>query len=118
MIPKPGKTETRPLSVGNPREKIIQKATLLVLEQIWENDFSNNSYGFRAKKTIHQALHHLYYNGSPYHWVIQGDISKCFDRIPHQIILKCLAKKVKCEKTINLIRKLISAGHFDPQSGN
>lgn len=118
MIPKPGKTETRPLSVGNPREKIIQKAILLVLEQIWEDDFSNNSYGFRANKTLHQALHHLYYNGSPYHWVIQGEISKCFDRIPHQIILDCLAKKVKCEKTINLIRKLISAGHRDPKSGN
>lgn len=118
MIPKLGKTETRALSVGNPRRKIIQKAIFLILELIWEPTFSKDSYGFRTNRTLHQALHHLYYNGSPYQWVIQGDISKCFDRIPHQKILDAIEKKVKCAKTISLIKKLITAGHIDPESGD
>lgn len=66
MIPKPGKKELRPLGKGNPREKIVQKALALVLESIWEKIFSDNSYGFRPKKSLHQALYQLYRNGAIY----------------------------------------------------
>ena len=68
MIPKLGNKELRPLSVGNPREKkkIIQKALTVLLEAIWEEKFSNNSYGFRPGKSLHQALFQLYRNGGPY----------------------------------------------------
>lgn len=56
-------------------------------------------------------------NGSPYQWVIQGDISKCFDRIPHEKIIKCLEEKIKCHKTLVLIRKTLTIGHIDPETG-
>lgn len=116
LIPKPGKTELRPLSVGNPREKIIQKALTVLLEEIWEPKFSENSYGFRPGKSLQQALFQLYRNGSSYQWVIQGDISKCFDKIPHDIIMKRIETVIKCDKTLQLIRKSLTAGYLDPET--
>jgi retron-type reverse transcriptase len=64
MIPKPGKTELRPLSVGSPRDKIVQKALALILEEIWEKQFLDCSYGYRPNKTLQQALYQIYRNGS------------------------------------------------------
>lgn len=117
MIPKPGKNELRPLSVGNPREKIVQKALTVLLESIWDDKFSKNSYGFRPGKTLKQALYQLYRNGSAYQWVIQGDISKCFDKIPHHIIMRCLETNLTCDKTLQLIRKSLTAGFIEPETG-
>jgi group II intron reverse transcriptase/maturase len=117
MIPKPGKKELRPLSVANPRDKIIQKAITVVLEAIWEKKFSNDSYGFRPERYLHQALYQLYRNGSNYQWVVQGDISKCFDKIPHKIINNIIESTVTCDKTLILIRKSLTAGYIDPDNG-
>ena len=117
MIPKPGKKELRPLSVGNPREKIVQKALTMLMETIWDEKFSDNSYGFRPGKSLHQALYQLYRNGSEYNWVIQGDISKCFDKIPHKVIMKCIESNTVCDKTLQLIRKSLTAGYIDPENG-
>lgn len=117
LIPKPGKKELRPLSVGSPREKIVQKAITIVLEEIWEKKFSPNSYGFRPKKNLHQALYQIYRNGSAYNWVIQGDISKCFDMIPHSTILNIIQNKIKCDKTVQLVNKSLKAGYIDPKTG-
>lgn len=117
MAPKPGNKELRPLTIVNPREKIVQKAIQVVLEALWEPEFLECSYGFSPLKTLHQALYQLYRNGSSYKWVIQGDISKCFDKIPHQITMKLIQIKVKCEKTLQLIKKSLVAGHIDPLTG-
>jgi group II intron reverse transcriptase/maturase len=117
MIPKPGKKELRPLNVANPREKIIQKAITVTLEAIWEKTFSNNSYGFRPNTSLHQALYQIYRKGSNYPWVIQGDISKCFDMIPHKVIENIIGKKIICNKTMQLIRKSLTAGYIDQETG-
>lgn len=114
LIPKPGKSENRPLGIGSPRDKIIQKAISAILESIWEKSFLDVSYGFRPGKSLHQALYKLYRNGSNYQWVIQGDISKCFDQIPHKKIREVIQKKVQCQKTLKLINKSLSAGYIDP----
>jgi retron-type reverse transcriptase len=49
--------------------------------------------------------------------VIQGDISKCFEKIPHKILLKCIESNTTCDKTLQLIRKSLKAGYIDPNSG-
>jgi group II intron reverse transcriptase/maturase len=116
-IPKAGKKELRPLSVGNPRDKIIQKAITVVLEAIWVDKFSDDSYGIRPKRSLQQALYQLYRNGSNYQWVVQGDISKCFDKIPHEIISKIIKSTVICDKTLLLIKKSLIAGYIDPDNG-
>lgn len=117
MILKPGKKELRPLSITNPREKIVQKALNTLMENIWEDKFSDNSYGFRPDRSLQQALYKIYRNGAPHQWVIQGDISKCFDKIPHSIIMKSMGKVTICDKTLQLIKKSLTAGHIDPESG-
>ena len=64
MIPKgPGKTGERPLSIANPREKIVQKALAMLLEFIYEPIFLNNSHGFRPNKGVHTALKQLHTQG-------------------------------------------------------
>ena len=117
MIPKPGKTEKRPLSVGNPRDKIVQKAISVVLEAIWESEFLDSSYGFRPNKSLHQSLYQLHHKGATFQWVIQGDISKCFDEIPHNKILQLVGEKIVCQKTISLLKNSLTAGYLDPENG-
>jgi len=63
MIPKPGKKEERPLGVGAPREKIIQKGMQILLETIYESEFLDCSHGFRPNKSTHSALRPLYLKG-------------------------------------------------------
>ena len=114
MIPKPGKTELRPLGVSSPREKIVQKAIEIVLTAIFEEIFLDCSHGFRPGRSCHTALKHLQLkigNTSSYSWVIEGDIKGCFDNIPHNMIIKGISRKVDCPATLNLIKKILSAGY-------
>lgn len=59
----------------------------------------------------------LYRNGASYSWVIQGDISKCLEKIPHSIIMRCIESYTSCDKTLQLIRKSLTAGYIDPVTG-
>ena len=117
LIPK-GKSQTRPLGINSLREKIVQKALSIILEQIWENIFLNTSHGFRPNRSVHTALLQLYLKCGNYSWVIQGDISKCFDEIPHKIIMDILGKTIKCTRSLELIKKCISTGYVDPKLGS
>jgi group II intron reverse transcriptase/maturase len=115
LIPKKDGS-TRPLGVANPREKVLQKAMTMVLEAIYEPVFSDSSHGFRPKRSCHSALHQLYLKvKSGYSWVIEGDISKCYDKIPHIVILNCLQEKIECEKFLTLIKRFLQAGYLDPK---
>ena len=115
-IPKPN-GKMRVLGIGSPREKIVQKALEMVLSRIWEPMFSESSHGYRPSRSIKTALFELFKHGNNYTWVIQGDISKCFDRIPHDVILREVAREVGCERTIRLIRKMLSSGTKDLRTG-
>ena len=63
IIPKPGKPEGRPLGVGAPREKIVQKGLQIILEAIYEPKFRNCSHGFRPNRSTHSALRPIYLKG-------------------------------------------------------
>jgi group II intron reverse transcriptase/maturase len=119
-IPKAFKPGTPPsfrtLSINYPRDKIVQKAIQLVLECIWEPKFSDKNNGFRPGISVKSALYQLFLHGDNYSWVIQGDISKCFDRIPHEIIMENLRRHVGCEYTLRLIKKALTCGSMEPDS--
>jgi group II intron reverse transcriptase/maturase len=109
-IPK-GKSQRRPLGIPTVRDRIVQAAVAQVLEAIYEPVFRNCSYGFRpGKSTIHTLRHmaRAYRAGAT--WIIEGDLVKCFDRLPHRVILNCLRKRVKDERFIDLIRRMLQAG--------
>ena len=114
-IPKPEKSELRPLGISNPRQKIVQKAIDMVLNVIFEEVFLDCSHGFRPEKGCHSALKRLQLsigNPSAYSWVIEGDIQKCFPSIPHIEIIKGLRKRIDCPATIRLIKRLLSSGYI------
>nr|AYE93245.1 hypothetical protein C0995_000107 [Termitomyces sp.] len=115
-IPK-ANGKTRPLGIGSPRDKIVQKALHAILEAIYEPVFLDCSYGFRPNRSTNSALRKIYMTGNKYSWVIQGDITKCLDEIPHSVIMKLIKQKMKDPRVLEIIAKFLSAGHIDP-SGN
>ena len=109
-IPK-GKNQRRGLGIPSIRDRIVQAAVAQVLEAIYEPIFRNCSYGFRPGRSTIHALRHVarsYRTGAT--WAIEGDLQKCFDSLPHGVILNCLRKRIKDERFIDLIRRMLQAG--------
>ena len=90
MIPKPGTTKRRRLGIPTARDRTVQAALKLVLEPIFEADFEPCSYGFRPKRRARDAIAEIVYLASPprnYEWVLEGDITACFDEIDHTALM-------------------------------
>jgi len=90
-IPKPGKTEKRPLGIPTMRNRAEQALAKIALEPEWEARFEPNSYGFRSGRSAHDAIEAIF--KSVCHqskFVLDADIRKCFDRINHQALLSKL----------------------------
>lgn len=93
-IPKPGTTEKRPLGIPTIQDRCLQALFKLALEPEWEAKFEPNSYGFRPGRNCHDAVKAVFdslVKGSKY--VLDADISKCFDRISHEYLLDKMALK-------------------------
>ena len=84
LIPKPGSSECRPLAIAAVRDRIVQAAMKIVLEPVFEADFAECSFGFRPKRSTHDALHVLVneaWRGR--RWVVETDIANCLDASSH-----------------------------------
>src|SRR5216684_5456768 len=115
-IPK-GKTGRRALGIPTIRDRIVQAAVAQVLEAIYEPIFRSCSNGFRPRRSTIECLRHVaqaYKAGAT--WIIEGDLVKCFDSIPHGVILDCLRKRIKDERFIDLIRQMLQAGVIEEGS--
>jgi RNA-directed DNA polymerase len=103
-IPKPD-GRLRPLGIPTVRDRIVQMATLLVLEPIFEADFLDSSYGFRPGKSAHQAIdaigQHL---AAGFREVYDADLQGYFDTIPHDQLLKCLRMRVTDRSVLQLVQ--------------
>ena len=102
-IDKPGKSEKRPLGIPTIRDRIVQECMRIVLEPIFEAQFFAHSYGFRPMRDASMALERtkeLVFN-TGYYWIVEGDISKCFDCIDHNILLKRLYQENICQGGIS-----------------
>lgn len=110
---KPDFVEKRSLGIASPKEKIVQKAILLVLESIFEPSFLKNSHGFRPNRGNHTALKMIKSEFHRVPWIIEGSISKCFSEIDHSILLKLLNKRISCDKTLTLINRGLKNGFID-----
>lgn len=116
-IPKPRKTEKRPLTIPSPREKIVQKAVQLVLEGAYEPSFLPYSHGFRPGRGTHTALRMIDQQCKNANWFIEADISKCFDTIDHTTLMGIISERISCDKTKALIRSALEAGYMAPDTG-
>jgi group II intron reverse transcriptase/maturase len=109
-IPK-GKSGRRALGIPSIRDRIVPAAVAEVLAAIYEPIFRDCSYGFRPKRDTIHALRQVaraYQAGAT--WVIEGDLVKCFDSIPHGVIVQCLRKRIKDERFIELVHQMLKAG--------
>jgi RNA-directed DNA polymerase len=108
-IPKPGGGE-RPLGIPTIRDRVIQTAAKLVLEPIFEADFEDNAYGYRPKRGGADAIkevHRLICRG--YTDVVDADLSKYFDTIPHSDLLKSVARRIVDRHVLRLIKLWLKA---------
>ncbi|NEQ87306.1 MAG: group II intron reverse transcriptase/maturase, partial [Moorea sp. SIO2I5] len=102
-IPKPGRTEKRPLGIPTIYDRALQALTKQALEPEWEARFEPNSYGFRPGRSCHDAIEAIFKSISKKpKWVLDADIAKCFDKINHDALLTKL-------NTYPFLRRLIKS---------
>lgn len=116
-IPKANGGE-RPLGIPNIIDRVVAMAVKLVLEPIFEADFDDDSYGFRPECDAHQALATIRESvAAGMVWVVDADVSKCFDTIPHGPLLKTVATRVVDGSMLALLKKLLEAPVLDQRDG-
>jgi len=113
MIPKPGSEEKRPLTIASPRDKIVQKALQQIMEPEYEKIFLESSHGFRPGKGTHTAIRQVESQFQSVRYIIEADFSKAFDNIPHRRLMNILKRKIKCPKTLQLIKSALKAGYVE-----
>ena len=120
-IPKPGKSEKRPLGIPAIMDRIIQECVRIVLEPIMEAQFFKHSYGFRPWRDAHMALERVKDQVSRvgYYWIVEGDISKFFDNVNHTILIKKLWHMgVRDQRVLMIIKAMLKAGIMGEISEN
>jgi group II intron reverse transcriptase/maturase len=110
-IPK-ARGGTRPLGIPTFEDKVLQRAVAMVLEAVYEQDFLDCSYGFRPKRSAHQALDALHDAATwiAGGWVIELDIQKYFDSIDHERLREVLHQRVRDGVILRLLGKWLKAG--------
>ena len=109
-IPKPD-GGTRKLGIPCVVDRLIQQSMLQILQGKWDSTFSENSYGFRPKRSAHQAIAKAQsYLEEGYTWVVDIDLEKFFDRVNHDRLMSTLEKEIEDKRALKLIRGFLNAG--------
>jgi group II intron reverse transcriptase/maturase len=116
-IPKPDGGQ-RPLGIPTVKDRVVQMVALLVLAPIFEADFHPNSYGFRPQRNAHQALDAIIQalrQGKLE--VVDADLSKYFDTIPHDRLMKLVARRISDGSVLHLLRQWLDAPIIEEERG-
>lgn len=112
-IAKKNSSKKRPLGIPSTDDKLVQEVVRMILEAIYEPNFSDNSHGFRPNRSCHTCLGQIkrVYTGTK--WFVEGDIKGCFDNIDHHVLIKIVRKRIKDESFIELLWKFLKAGYLE-----
>jgi RNA-directed DNA polymerase len=122
-IPKPGSTQQRPLGIPTVRDRVVQAATRMAIEPIFEREFAPQSYGFRPGRSCHDALRRVdELLKSGHNQVVDIDIKGYFDAIPHGKLMEKVQEKIADGRVLGLIESFLKAGVMEegverPQGG-
>jgi len=102
----------RPLGIPTVRDRVAQQALLNIMQPIFEPDFHPSSYGYRPGRSCHQAVAkaEMFINKYGLSHVVDMDLSKCFDRLDHELILEGVNRKISDGSVLKLIKKFLGAG--------
>jgi RNA-directed DNA polymerase len=112
MIPKAG-GKLRRLGIPTVADRVVQASLKLVLEPIFEADFLPCSYGFRPKRRAHDAVAEVRYLASrprSYEWIVEGDITACFDEISHPALMARVHARIGDNRVLGLVKAFLKAG--------
>jgi group II intron reverse transcriptase/maturase len=116
-IPK-NNGKKRPLGLPDWSAKLVQEIIRLILEAYYEPRFSEHSHGFRPQRSCATALREIHHGWKGTVWFIEGDISKCFDNLSHELLLSELREHFHDERFIRLIEGLLKAGYMEDWTYN
>lgn len=114
LIPKSSvKSEKRKLIIASPREKVVQKGIEIIFNRYFDPLMSKSSHGFRSTRGVQTAIRQVDSDLQSAKYVVEGDLRKAFDSIPHDKLMSKLKEHIKCVKTQKLIESLLKAGYHD-----
>ncbi|WP_345779321.1 reverse transcriptase/maturase family protein [Photobacterium damselae] len=108
----------RPLGIPTLRDRIVQRAMLMAMEPIWENDYHTLSYSFRPECSVHHAIRTVKLQltnntETRSRWVIEGDLASYFDTVHHRLLMRCVRNRISCNGFNTLLWRFIKAGHVE-----
>ena len=103
----------RPLGIPSGDDKLVQEVIRMLLESIYEPNFSDASPGFRPQKSCHTALTKIQKTFTGAKWFVEGDIKACFDSFDHHVLIDILRKRIDDEAFISLMWKFLKAGYME-----
>lgn len=111
-IPKPGSAKRRPLGIPALEDKLVQAGLVRILEQVYEQDFEDCSYGFRPGRGCHDALRALNktVGTGRINWIVEADIRGFFDNIEHAWLMKFIAHRISDKRVQRYIKRFLKAG--------
>ncbi len=111
-IPKPGSTKQRPLGIPCFEDKLVQAGLVRILESVYEQDFIENSYGFRPRRSCHNALRFLSeaVENNPTNHIVEADIKGFFDNVDQEWLMKFLAHRIEDKRIQRMVKRFLRSG--------
>lgn len=111
-IPKPGSQKQRPLGIPALEDKLVQAGLVKILRGIYEQDFVDDSYGFRPARSCHDALRALSQTveGQPIHYMVEADIKGFFDNVDQEQLMTFISHRIADQRILRYIKRFLKAG--------